>query len=120
MSRDQATPPDEQYAALLAAFDDALAGGAAPPAGGAPADLRPRLEADLECLHLLHLLRPEPSEPRPSGSGSPSLPDGRGSEEPGERYTPIRLHAAGGIGQVWLVHDADLDRDVALKELRTE
>ena len=58
MSRDEAAPRDEEYAALLAAFDDALAGGAAPPRDGAPAELRPRLAEDLECLHLLHQLRP--------------------------------------------------------------
>ncbi len=33
------------------------------------------------------------------------------------KYSMTRLHATGGLGRVWLAHDAGLDRDVALKEL---
>jgi PAS domain S-box-containing protein len=37
-----------------------------------------------------------------------------------ERYARTCLHATGGIGRVWLAHDRDLRRDVALKEIRPE
>jgi tRNA A-37 threonylcarbamoyl transferase component Bud32 len=37
-----------------------------------------------------------------------------------ERYTLTRLHPQGGLGQVWLALDGDLNRQVALKELRPE
>src|SRR5262249_24688490 len=40
--------------------------------------------------------------------------------EAGEKYTRTRLHAKGGIGQVWLARDDILGREVALKELRPD
>src|SRR6185312_5976036 len=36
------------------------------------------------------------------------------------RYVLGGLHARGGIGQVWLAHDPEIGRDIALKELRPE
>jgi PAS domain S-box-containing protein len=35
----------------------------------------------------------------------------------GKRYAFTRIHAAGGIGRIWLARDHHLDRDVAIKEL---
>jgi WD40 repeat protein/tRNA A-37 threonylcarbamoyl transferase component Bud32 len=113
MSPDQAPPPEEQLAELLAAFDDALASGTAPPAGSTPFDGRTDLREDLACLELLHQLRPGPGAAPAFGPG----PETPASEA---RYTAARLHAVGGIGQVWLAHDVEMDRAVALKELRPE
>ena len=47
----------------------------------------------------------------------------QGSAEPprftqGERFLPIRPHAKGGIGQVWVARDCELQRDVALKVIQ--
>jgi serine/threonine protein kinase len=34
------------------------------------------------------------------------------------RYRPERFHAQGGLGEVWLAHDLELNREVALKRLQ--
>ncbi|MFO0948271.1 MAG: PAS domain S-box protein [Planctomycetota bacterium] len=52
-----------------------------------------------------------------------TLPAGRkgvhqGDFKPNERYELNSLHAAGGIGEIWLARDADLQRDVAVKKLQ--
>jgi hypothetical protein len=39
---------------------------------------------------------------------------------PESRYATDRLYAEGGIGRVWLAHDKQLNRQVAIKTLRPE
>lgn len=40
------------------------------------------------------------------------------SARPGPRYALNTLHAAGGIGEIWLARDVELERDVAVKRLQ--
>jgi serine/threonine protein kinase/tetratricopeptide (TPR) repeat protein len=61
-------------------------------------------------------ISPASAETMPEGQNGPSL----GPVEPprftqGERFLPIRPHARGGIGQVWVAKDCELQRHVALK-----
>src|SRR5262245_17188031 len=68
------------------------------------------------------------SEVAPAADGTPTR-DWGGSHQPpteppradlGGRYRDLRFHRAGGLGRVWLVRDAVIGRDVALKELHPE
>jgi tetratricopeptide (TPR) repeat protein len=52
-----------------------------------------------------------------SASGRTGLQEGL---EIGHRYTVLKLLGRGGMGAVYLVHDKELDRDVALKVIRPD
>jgi PAS domain S-box-containing protein len=55
---------------------------------------------------------PAPDDPQ---VGGPKAAPGMGT-----RYAFTSIHATGGIGRVWRARDRQLDREVALKELRPE
>jgi tRNA A-37 threonylcarbamoyl transferase component Bud32 len=62
------------------------------------------------------------------GSTMPSAADGSGatalSPEAGAgsglRYRALRFHARGGLGEVWVAHDQEFQREVALKRIRED
>ena len=57
-----------------------------------------------------------PSEPKDGVSATPSMRAGLSKER--SRYRPLRLHASGGLGEVFIARDAELPRDVALKRIQ--
>ncbi len=83
-------------------------------ATSAPAPLPPgpATRADAEVRAVLSALR-DLSAPSETAAEAPVL---RG----GDRYTRVRLHARGGLGEVWLGRDQLVGRDVAIKEPRAD
>jgi serine/threonine-protein kinase len=121
MADDGAASPEALWAALLADCDDAFAAGAcpSPSAQDVPAALQARLDEDLACLQLLQQLRPRRAATSAAAPASLPSPNACAAAQDA-RYEVVGLHAAGGIGRVWLVRDSTLGRTVALKDLHPD
>src|SRR6516225_6610015 len=78
MTADQPTPEEEQFTALFAAAEEALASekpAEAPCPAGTPSELEARLQRDLACVHLLRrALR------RPLSAATGPAPDSTGAD----------------------------------------
>jgi hypothetical protein len=71
----------------------------------------------------LHPPQPSRSESKFESTIDQSSVPGKPPEVPrplSASYTRQRLHATGGIGQVWVARDHAIERDVAIKELRPD
>lgn len=51
------------------------------------------------------------------GSDGPTPGD---SNSVSQRFRLLRRHASGGLGDIWIAHDEELNREVALKEIQTK
>ncbi len=122
MNADEQNPQEDEFACLLAAFDEALAQGvpgAVAHAAQAPEELRERLERGAACVRLLGQLWPAsaPTTTGPSGPGSDSVVEAGAPPASPPGYELRDEIGRGGMGVVYRARDTALNRDVAVKLL---
>ena len=82
--------------------------------------------SDLQVLQKPEAVTLVPVNPVATGAGAPTLvqtsllraPDRHVTPEGTSRYHIVRSHARGGLGEVFLARDQELERDVALKTIQ--